>query len=705
MERITRLRVGILLLVVAFVLSFYALRLFKVQIIETDGDTDNITTFTTMTRVKAARGDILDKNGNVLVGNRASYDIIINHFVLTSSADPNGALYDLVKLCEELGITYNEHFPVTMTRPFTYTLDQQNSTWQGYFQTYLSEQGALDSDITAPLLIKQLRQDYDIPEEWSDEDARKVIGLRYELRLRGLTNLPTYVFLNDASDEHLSAILETNVPGLNVEASTVREYSTDYAAHVLGYVGPMSEEQWEYYSELGYSMDAEIGQSGLEQVFEEELHGTDGWRIDEVTTDGTIIRSYYENGQPPKAGNNVEITIDLNIQKVAEDALAERMKELVSPETPGKDGKDAEGAAVVVMECKTGKILALGSYPTYDLRTFTEDYDKIMEADFAPMFNRALNATYPPGSTYKMTTLIAAIDTGTFDADQEILDLGYFDKYQETSGMTYKCSTYTSTGGTDGMVDARRGLTVSCNVYFYTLADELDINSIDLVAKGLGLGEPTGIELEEEIGHRANPQTKLELYGEADGGFYAGDKVMTGIGQSDNSFSPLQLCVYTSTVANKGTRYAATLLNRVVSSDYRKLIVENKPEILSKMEISDEAYNAILDGMNGVINNPDGTAWDSFNTSTNFDGKPCPYNDIICAKTGTSEHGSGGSDHGSFVCFAPMNDPEIAVAVYGEKVGHGYSMAQVARIIMEYYLSSRQIDDAGDVSIYENFPG
>ena len=708
MERITRLRVGILLLIIGLILGFYAFRLFNVQIIETNGDTDNITTFTTMTRVKAARGDILDRNGNVLVGNRASYDIIINHYVLTSSDDPNGHLYDLVKLCEELDIQYEDHFPVTMSRPFTYTLDQQNSAWQGYFQTYLSEQGALDSDITAPLLIKQLREDYDIPEEWSDEDARKVIGLRYELRLRGLTNLSTYVFLYDAQDTQLSAILETNVPGLNVEASTVREYSTGYAAHILGYVGPMSDEQWEYYSELGYSMDAEIGQSGLEQYFEEELHGTDGWRIDVVTSDGTIIESYYENGEPPKAGNNVEITIDLNIQEVAEDSLADAMKTLVNQTSPTADGKDAEGAAVVVMEAKTGKVLAMGSYPTYDLRTFAEDYEEIINADFAPMYNRALNASYPPGSVYKMATLIAAIDSGAYDATDTIYDKGYFDKYQESSGMTYWCSTYTSTGGaTDGEVDAVKGLTVSCNVYFYTLADAVTIDQLDTVAKGLGLGEPTGIELDENIGTRANPQTKKELYGE-DTGFYAGDKVLAGIGQSENSFSPLQLCVYTSTVANKGTRYAATFLNRVVSDDYRELIEENSPKVLSTMEISDEAYYAILEGMNGVVSNPDGTAYDSFNTAEYFGGVPCPYNDIICAKTGTAQHSVDEtiSDHGCFVAFAPMDDPEIVIAVYGEKVGHGYSMAKVARTILEFYFSMDSVGEgASEVEILENLPG
>lgn len=703
MERITRFRVSILALIIGFVLLFYAGRLYNAQIIEPDGDRDNITTFTTMTRVKAARGDILDKNGNVLVGNRASYDLIINHYVLTSSDDPNGSLYNLVKLCEEMNIAYEDNFPVTMTRPFTYTLDQQNATWQSYFQTYLTEQGALDSDITAPLLIKQLRKDYEIPEEWTDEEARRVIGLRYELRLRGLTSLPNYVFLADATDEQLSSILEMNVPGMNVEASTVREYSTEYAAHILGYVGPMDAEQWEYYQELGYSMDAEVGQSGLELAFEEELHGTDGWRIDEVTTDGTIIRSYYENDQPPQAGNNVELTIDLGIQEVSEDALADAMKELTS-QTPDRDGADAEGAAVVVMEAKTGRVLAMGSYPTYNLATFTEDYEKILAAEHEPMFNRALDAAYPPGSTYKMSTLITAIDKGPYSAADIIQDTGYI----EIAGLKLYCSTYTSTdGATDGAVNAVKGLTVSCNVYFYTLADNLAIADMDATAKALGLGEPTGIELPEEIGYRANPDTKAALYSGDGADWYQGDKIQAGIGQSENQFTPLQLCVYTATVANKGTRYAATLLNRVVSADYTELVEENQPEILSTMEISDEAYNAILEGMNGVVTNPDGTAWNSFNDSAYFDGKPCPYNDIICAKTGTSEHGGGedASDHGSFVLFAPMDDPEIVIAVYGERVGHGYSMAKVARTIVEYYFSLDKVGATGDVAIYENWPG
>ena len=238
MERISRLRAGIFLAIFAVIIGFFALRLYNLQVVSTGGKVDNTKTFTTVTRVKAARGDILDRNGNVLVTNRASYDLVFNHYVILSAEGTNEKLLQLVQLCREQDIEYFDHFPVTKETPFTYTLEQYNSTWQGYFQTYLPKRGGIDSDISAPLLIKKLRDSYNIPEEWSDLDARAVIGLRYELDLRdGLTNLPNYVFVEDASSEALAAILELNISGLKTEASTVRVYSTQYAAHILGYVG------------------------------------------------------------------------------------------------------------------------------------------------------------------------------------------------------------------------------------------------------------------------------------------------------------------------------------------------------------------------------------------------------------------------------------------------------------------------------------
>ena len=216
MERISRRRAVMLLVFFGLILMFFSVRLFTLQIIEeTNSNTGNITTFVTQTRVKAARGDILDRNGNVLVGNRASYNLVINHYVLRSSEGPNQAIYNLVKRCQELGIEYTDHFPITKERPFTYTLEEYNSAWQGYFQTFLQNRSALDSDIAAPLLIEQLRESYRFPEEWTDEEARLVLGIRYEMTLRDCVNLPNYNFITDASDEALAAVVELNIPGMN----------------------------------------------------------------------------------------------------------------------------------------------------------------------------------------------------------------------------------------------------------------------------------------------------------------------------------------------------------------------------------------------------------------------------------------------------------------------------------------------------------
>ena len=272
MERISRFRAILLLILFITILALFALKLFDLQIIKTNGNTDNIAKYTTVTTVRAARGDILDRNGNVLVGNRASYDLVFNHYVIESYGQTNEALYALVHKCRDLNLSYNDHFPVSKTRPFEYTLNDFATSWQNHFQSFMVDR-SLDSDITAPLLIEKLRERYKIPEGWSDEDARAVIGMRYEFDLRGISSLPTYTFIEDISDENLSAILELNTPGLMVESSTVREYHTKYAAHILGYMGGMDDDDWAKYKNAGYSMDAYIGQSGFEEAFEDYLHG------------------------------------------------------------------------------------------------------------------------------------------------------------------------------------------------------------------------------------------------------------------------------------------------------------------------------------------------------------------------------------------------------------------------------------------------
>lgn len=706
MERMTRFRSAVLLGIFGFVMFLFATKLFSLQIIETKGNTDNATTYSTITTVRAARGDILDRNGNVLVGNRASYDLVFNHYVIKSADQRNQYLYDLLKKCEELGVTHNDHFPVTATRPFEYTLDSYNTSWQGYYQSFMVDWG-LDPDITAPLLVERMRERYELPEEWTDEEARGVIGLRYEFDLRGVTNLPNYVFIEDVSNENLSAILELNTPGLMVESSTVREYHTSYAAHILGYMGGMDSDDWAKYKDQGYSMDAYIGQSGFEEAFEEYLHGIDGSRLDVVSKDGAIVRQEYLPGKEPIAGNNVETTIDITLQKIAEDSLSEVMHNFTDPEINTAEGEntglDAEGAAVIVMKVKTGEILACASYPTFDLANIADKatWDAIMEDPLKPFFNRAFGANYAPGSTYKMCTLVSAMEHTNSKGErilnymETIQDKGVF---TELEGFNPKCLLFSSVQATHGTIDATDALKVSCNYFFYELGYRLKWEMLDETAKGFGLGEPTGIELTEKIGWRANPDSKAASYTGPDSVWNAGDRVLTAIGQSENRFSPLQLCVYACTLANRGTRYRATFLNRVASSDYRTLIKQNEPEIVSKMDISYDTYEMYMTGMRKVITDIGGTANKYFGGHETMKTFPV----AVCAKTGTAQHSSGGSDHGAFICFAPMEDPEIAVAIYGEKVAHGSSLAPVAEQILEAYF---EMEAASDVFTYENQVG
>ena len=721
MERISRFRAGMFLGLFAFILLLYSFRLYKLQIIDTKGNTDNTQVYSTITTVRAARGDILDRNGNVLVGNRASYNLVFNHYVTKSNPNCNQALYTLVQKCRELGITYSDHFPVSTSRPFVYTLTDFTTTWQNYFQLFMVDR-VLDSDITAPLLVEKMRERYAIPTSWSDEDARAVIGFRYEFDLRGITKLPTYTFLEDVTDQQLSAILELNTPGLNVEASTVREYHTKYAAHILGYLGGMNDSQWEEYQDQGYSMDAKVGQTGFELAFEEYLHGIDGTRYDEVNKDGATTKSYYT--KEPVAGNSVETTIDIKIQEVAEKALDSVMAKIKDPEqntSTAGEGLDAEGAAVVVMECQTGKILACASYPTFNLATMYEDWADIEADPLKPFFNRAFGAEYPPGSSFKMCTLISAMEhrnkSGEFihPYGTRIEDKGVFTKYE---GFAPTCLAWTSGhfvhtayDGSPGGIDATDALCYSCNYFFYVLGDLNNEENMSETCKDLGLGVPTGIELVEKTGRLNTSEVKRKVYGSGvNGNFSAGDRVLGAIGQGEYRFTPLQLCVYASTLANKGTRMKATFLSRVVSSDYRTLIKENQPEIANRLEMASTTIESYWTGMRKVVTQMGGTATAYFGGPKDLYGEgdgvwPLKDEVLVYAKTGTAQHASLGSDHGAFICFAQKKDaaaPDIAIALYGEKVAHGAWLAPVAeQILLSYY----EMDAASEVTAFENQAG
>lgn len=674
-------RIGVLIAMVVLMVAVFAFQLYDVQVKQAaQVSSKPSNSFTYYTRVKAARGEILDRNGNVLVGNRASFNLVLVRDVIYSADTPNEDLRRLTNLCAELGLDYTDHFPVTAEKPYEYTESRYSGTWSTYYKAFLLARD-WDSDISAPQLVRRLRDRYHIPDDWTEEEARRVIAVRYELDLRTCTNLPTYVLLEDVDSASLAALTDLNVPGMNVETSTVREYHTTYAAHILGRTGPMNSEEYQKYKELGYEMDATVGKDGLELAFEEELHGTDGLRETTISADGTVLSERYI--VEPVAGNNVELAVDLNLQRVAEEELEKLILDLHETGAGSfQSGKDAEGGAVVVEKVKTGEILASASYPTFDLSTYSENFNELKDAEDAPLLNRALLGAYPPGSIFKMVTTIAGIESGIINRNTVIFDEGIYMRFED-SGYTPRCMYYTTSHGalTHGSINVMQALAVSCNYYFYEVGYLTGIAEIDRVAKGLGLGEETGVELYESIGRRANPETKEKLY--SDGSWYGGDTISAAIGQSDNLFTPMQLCSYTATLANRGTRYRSTFLRRVISADYQTLLQQNEPEILSTFPISEESFQAYNEGM--------------FMTTTEYLGTSVGlfggYEIDVCTKSGTASHGSGGSDNASFVLYAPKDDPEIAISVYVEKGAHGGNLGKIAKAILEaYYSESGSVD-------------
>ncbi len=687
MQRIIRVRIIAFGLLLAALMGLFSLRLYKLQASKSDTTfvAEEADSLTYMTTVEAARGNILDRNGNVLVSNRASYNLDIINFVLFNSPTPNESLLQVLELCDEMGVEYSTHFPVSETRPYEYHTEELSTSWQKYFRTFLANR-EYDLDVSAPTLMKNLKAAYHIPDDWTQEQAYKVISVRYELELRSIdgVGLENYTLATDVQAEQLAAVMELGVPGVIVETGTVREYKTPYAAHLLGHIGQMTAEEYAVYKEQGYAMNAVVGKDGVEQAFEQYLHGDAGRKYTTVSSTGEVLEAYFTD--VPEPGNNVELTLDIALQGVAERTLEEVITGMRENGVgQRKEGKDAEGGAVVVQKVKTGEVLVSASYPTFNLATYSEDFNELIRQEHSPIFNRALLAEYWPGSIYKMVTAIAAIDYGHIGQYYDIVDQGIYN-YYKNEGYTPQCYIVKSAGHTHGKINMQEALQESCNYYFYEVGRltyyehyaKTGENAMDIVAKSLGLGEPTGGELYENTGMRANAETKKALYSGTDAGWYGADVIQAAIGQSDNKFTPLQMAAYTSAVANGGTRYRTTFLSRVVSWDYQQLIARHEPEVLSELAMSDEAKECIATGMRLAATKGTGAQY------------LANYPIAVACKSGTAQWGNmdSGSDHACFVLYAPADNPEIAISVYVEKGAQGGYLANVCIPILDAYFST-----------------
>ena len=627
--------------------------------------------------VSAARGAILDRYGRPLVSNRLSYNVVLSTARMGDTESKNQILFRLTQLCRQEGLTWNDSLPISTFPPFVFTSAAASTTANLRFERYLENRRAAKSDMgaalveatSAPHIMAWFRSYYSVPNDMSDMDARALIGLLYELELRSrfITQMG-YVFAEDVSHDFIAMVKEEQLPGVTMQATTTRVYHTEYAAHLLGHVGPLGDNDLAYFQGLGYPMDAIVGKSGVELAFEQELRGTPGVREVETNQMGKIVSESYRT--EPQPGSNVFLTLDINLQAATERILAEHM-----PNFP-----EGRGAAVVIIDVNDGGVLASASYPTYNLETFSRDYNQLLVDPLEPMLNRAFTGRYAPGSTFKMVTAAAALDTGLLTERTLIRCTGRYTYYKDSQPM---CWIYRQYRGTHGALNVSQAITESCNIFFYDTGRRLGINTIVEYATMFGLGQPTGIELHENIGVVASPAYS-ELRGQT---WYEGNTMYAAVGQENNQFTPLQLANYVATIANGGSHYSAHLLDAVKSNDFRIVEFQHEPNLLDQLTISASAMSAVHKGMLAVVTG----------------GSPSRYfADLgvsVAAKTGSAQIAADKEANAVFVAFAPYENPEIALCVVVEQGGSGTEVGAIVADILSYYFT---VSRTGDLPQGEN---
>lgn len=677
-----KIRLAVLVIITVAMSLVVTARLYNLQII--NGDSyyrQSEKKITRSVKVEANRGEILDRYGRKLVTNRLSYNLSFDWDVIPSDRQ-NEIILHMIELCEEKGIEFNKTLPIEYDgRDYEYLEDKENTSWRR-FKKYLDAKG-WDEDIPATEVIERQKSEYSVDPDLQPEKALSLCAIRYERELRSAKiglNIPSYVFSEDIGIDIIGIVKERDLPGVRIDTVSVRSYETPYAAHILGRIGPIEHYDDEL-KEKGYAMDDYLGIFGAEKAFESYLRGKNGTRVEERNTLGKVTNIMYT--KEPEAGNNVLLTLDIRLQEATERALESRINEIkrLGEEGSSLGSADVGGGAAVVIDVRTGEVLAAASYPTYDISSYNRDYSRLIEDSLNPLYNRALMGTYEPGSTYKMVTAVAALEEGVINGKTKILDKGIYTYYAPS--YTPMCEVYLTSRRTHGSINIIDAIRVSCNYFFYEIGRLTGIDKMNQYASGFGFGEKTGIELEGEAsGTLAGPENR-KAKGEP---WYHADTIQAAIGQSDNLFTPLQMANYVATLVNGGHRNKVHILKSVKSYDYVHTLYKSKPEVMSQMELSQETVELVKQGMLAVSER--GSAYASFS------GYPIK----VGSKTGTAQTGRG-SPNGTFVAFAPYENPEIAVAVVVERAGKGSWIGVIARDIFDAYF---RINDALETLDGEN---
>lgn len=679
-----------LVALLALILLFMSSVLYDTQVINgkywASRSTNKITE---IEQVTSARGQLLDRYGRVLASNETTYEVTLNTSAMGKKRSE--ILMELIEIARKSGVTWADNLSITPEAPFRYTRDDPffavSTGEDGKEKKTLTRLGRLsikmkwiEGDPTTPgakvelpsaqELLERMAKTFDIPEGTSQADTRALVGVMYELYLRSKDIYWTpYVFAKDVDIDFISRVKERGLAGVNIDAVSARSYNTNYAAHLLGPVGLMSEKEWEYYQTVDenedgksdYQINDMVGKDGAELAFESYLRGAPGKRQVDRDVNGKVMGETWII--PPEPGDNVMLTVDIDLQKAVEDIMADAIPRLKS--------KDVEGAACVVLDVKNAEVLAAASYPAFSLDTYYENYNEYAANPLHPFINRATMGLYPPGSTFKMVTAIAGLEEKEVTPQTKILGNGVYDYYGPDGPQCWIYRQYRRTHGPQNVTEALKN---SCNIYFFDVGRRVGIEKLQEYAAKFGLGEPTGIELPEKKGVMAGPEYTEKMGGK----WYDGNTLSVAIGQESSQFTPMQLANFIATLVNGGTRNAVHILKEVKSHDFSEVVYTYEPEVLSEINIKPENLEAVKAGMLKLTT--EGSVAQYF--------KDLPVQ--VGAKTGSAQVNAQTESNAVFVCFAPYDKPQIAIALVVEKGGSGSELGRIAADILKYYFSAEE---------------
>lgn len=671
------LRFNILTVIVYVIGIILIVKLFSLQIVHgAEYREQSNTRLTRESTLEAARGDILDRTGATLVTSDMQFSLEMYKTKIDDN-QLNISILNMIGVLEKYGVSYPDSFPISVN-PYAFTIsDEELAEWK--------DDNNLDENISAEGAFDEFMEKYEIKNTNNVDEIRKIIAIRYQISIEGYSSTKSITIADNIPREAVAEFSESSdkFAGINISVKPVREYTSGtLASHILGYASQISSEEYATRKET-YSQNDIIGKTGIEYVFEEYLKGKNGTKQIDMAVDGTTTAEYVS--EEAVEGADVVLTIDANLQRVTEEALAANIQKISS----GGFGQrfDTNAGACVVMNVNSGEILAMASYPTYNPADFvggisTENWNNYNNNSAHPLVNKAVQNSYSPGSTFKMVTAIAGLESGAIDLRTRINDTGRYTKYRDFQPV---CWYYTDYHRGHGWLDVSGAIEKSCNYFFYETADRMGIDTLARTAKYFGLGNKTGVELPSEAsGSVASPETKERLHPN-DPSWYAADTLQAAIGQNDNSFSPVQMARYISILANGGNRIDPTIVRTVRKSDGVEVSKEEiesfvnqklgiEAEQVEDININQDYLDAVLAGMESVTQDSSGTAYVRFKD----------FGISVGGKTGSAE-AAGDKVNAWFVGFAPFENPEIAIVVIVENGGHGNYTAEVVRDIMEEY--------------------